>query len=39
MGVSDYKPRRVWKNPLYHAVAENLATFLAADPIYSDAYA
>ena len=29
MNVSDYKPRRAWDNPLYQAVAENLATFLA----------
>ena len=29
MSVSDYKPRRAWENPLYHTVAENLATFLA----------
>ena len=29
MSVSSYKPRRAWESPLYHAVAENLATFLA----------
>lgn len=29
MSVSAYSPRRAWESPLYHAVAENLATFLA----------
>ena len=29
MSVSAYRPRRAWESPLYHAVAENLATFLA----------
>ena len=29
MNVSAYSPRRTWESPLYHAVAENLATFLA----------
>ena len=27
--MSAYSPRRAWESPLYHAVAENLATFLA----------
>ncbi len=29
MSVSAYSPRRAWESPLYHAVAENLETFLA----------
>jgi len=29
MSVSAYSPRRAWESPLYHAVAEHLATFLA----------
>jgi len=29
MSVSAYRPRRAWESPLYHAVAENLETFLA----------
>lgn len=29
MSVSAYSPRRAWESPLYHAVAEHLAIFLA----------
>jgi ribosomal protein S27E len=29
MSASAYRPHRAWESPLYHAVAEHLATFLA----------
>jgi len=29
MSVSAYSPRRAWESPLYHVVADHLATFLA----------
>ena len=33
MSMGAYRPRRAWESPLYHAVAENLETFIAGRPL------
>ena len=34
MSASAYRPHRAWESPLYHAVAEHLATFLAGRQLH-----